>query len=524
MIYLICFISGVLSSLPLLFDCLFPLSWVSLAPMFYVLIQKKPLYRYGLIWGIGYYGVLYYWFIYLYPLDFAGFGNIESVAVIALAWIGLALFQSAGTALIAPLFGLTKGAAFFVYPFTLASAWALLEWLQTQTWLGVPFMRMALSQCSFLPMIQSAVLLGSLFTGFLIALVNGFFAVAYIELKKQKQINRYAIGALSIALSIMMLNLAFGIIRLSYYTDTGEQVHVALIQGNIASGDKWLDNSVYDSVALYDKLTREAFAEYGPDIVLWPETVINVTLKSNPVLIDLVSKTATETETVILTGTFDRRLNDQTGAVETYNAICAFYPDGSVGDVSYYKRHPVPFGEYLPMADIMEIILPMLANMNVFSSDITPGTESALIQTEFGKIGGLVCFDSIYETLTIASIRDGAQIIGLVTNDSWYRDSAAVYQHNKHAQLRAVETGRYVARAANTGISSIIKPTGGITTSLPPLESGYIKGEVYFYDNLTPYMRMGNIIVLISGIICIGGIIINVYDKSRRRNVFPHNT
>ncbi|MDD4773171.1 MAG: apolipoprotein N-acyltransferase [Eubacteriales bacterium] len=510
MMYLICLISGVLSSLPLLFDFLFPLSWISMAPMFYVLIQKKPLYRYGLIWGIGYYGVLYYWFTCLYPMDFAGFDNMQSVAVIALAWIGLSLLQSAGTALIAPLFGLTKGVHMLVYPFTLAGAWTLLEWLQTQTWLGVPFMRMALSQCSFLPMIQSASLLGSLFTGFLIALVNGFFAVAYIGFKKQKRINRYVVCALS----IMLLNFAFGIFRLGIYTDTGEPVRVSLIQGNIASGEKWRDNSVYDSAALYDKLTREA-SEYNPDIVLWPETVINVTLKSNPVLIDLISKTAVETEAVILTGTFDRLLNDETGEAESYNAICVFYSDGSMGDVSYYKRHPVPFGEYLPMADIIEIVLPVLAGMNVFSSDITAGTDSALIETEFGKIGGLVCFDSIYETLTIESVRDGAQLIALVTNDSWYRDSAAVYQHNKHAQLRAVETGRYIARAANTGISSIIKPTGEITASLQPLESGYIPGEVYFYDNLTPYMRTGNIIVFISGIICVGGMIIKYRDKSR---------
>jgi apolipoprotein N-acyltransferase len=462
MIYLICLISGVLSSLPLLFDFLYPLSWLALAPMFYVFIQKKPLYRCALMWGFGYYGVLYYWFICLYPMDFAGLNNTQSIAAVATAWIGLSLLQSFGTAFIAPLFRLTKSGYRWLYPFTLAGAWTILEWAQTQTWMGVPFFRIALTQCASLPMIQSASLFGSLFTGFLIALVNGFFAVAYIEFKKKKRVNRWAVTALS----VIAVNFIFGIAALAVYHDNGEPVRVALIQGNIASGEKWRDNSVYDSADLYDKLTREAAAEYDPDIVLWPETVINVTVKSNPLLYNIISKAAADTGAVILAGSFDRITNEVTGKVNLYNAIVTFYPDGSIGEAPYYKRHLVPFGEYLPMADLIKTVLPVLSEMNVFSDDLTPGTNSALIETGFGKIGGLVCFDSIYETLALSSVRDGAQLIGLITNDSWYRDSAAVYQHNKHAQLRAVENGRYVARAANTGISSIIKPTGEIVSSM----------------------------------------------------------
>lgn len=512
MIYLICFISGVLSSLPLLFDFLFPLSWLALTPLFYVFIKRKPLFRCALMWGFGYYGVLYYWFTSLYPMDFAGLDNTQSIAVVAVAWIGLALLQSFGTAFIAPLFRLTKGSRIWLYPLSLAGIWTLLEWTQTQTWLGVPFFRIALSQCAFLPMIQSASLLGSLFTGFLIALVNGLFAVAFIEYKKIKRVNRYAVTALS----LIAVNLIFGITVISVYKDQGEPIRVALIQGNIASGEKWRENSVYDSVDLYDRLTREAAAEYSPDIVLWPETVITVTVKTNPIISDIIKKISADTGAVILTGSFDRLPNAETGKNDSYNAIITFYPEGSVGEKPYYKRHLVPFGEYLPMADLVKIVLPVLAEMNVFSDDLSPGINSALIETDYGSIGGLICFDSIYENLTLSSVRDGAQIIGLVTNDSWYRDTAAVYQHNKHAQLRAVETGRYILRAANTGISSIIKPTGEIVSSLPPLERGYVTGEAYFYDNMTLYTRLGNIIVLISGFICATAFVIKISDKNKR--------
>lgn len=139
MIYLLCLISGILSSLPFLFDFLFPLSWFALTPLFCVFIKKKSLYRYGLMWGFGFYGVLYYWFTSLYPMDFAGFDNSQSIAVIAVAWIGLTLLQSVSTAFIAPLFRLIKGNRVWLYPLSLAGLWTLLEWVQTQTWLGVPF-------------------------------------------------------------------------------------------------------------------------------------------------------------------------------------------------------------------------------------------------------------------------------------------------------------------------------------------------------------------------------------------------
>lgn len=376
------------------------------------------------------------------------------------------------------------------------------------------FFRLALSQCAFLPMIQSASLLGSLFTGFLIALVNGYLAVAFIEYKNLKRRYLYT----SVALMLVSANLLFGIIVLSVYTDKGEPVRAALIQGNIASGEKWRDNSVYDSAERYVKLTGEAAVEFDPDIVLWPETVINVTVRANPILRDLIKKTASDTGAVILAGSFDRILNPETEQVDTYNAIVTFYPDGSIGELPYYKRHLVPFGEYLPMAGVIRVVLPVLAEMNVFADDLSPGIDSALIETVYGNIGGLVCFDSIYETLTLSSVRDGAQIIGLVTNDSWYRDTASVYQHNKHAQLRAVETGRYVLRAANTGISSIIKPTGEIASSLPPLELGYITGEVYMKDIITPYVYLGNIIVLISGLIAAAAGVIKIADINKRRH------
>jgi apolipoprotein N-acyltransferase len=161
--------------------------------------------------------------------------------------------------------------------------------------------------------------------------------------------------------------------------------------------------------------------------------------------------------------------------------------------------------------------------MNLFSNDLTNGSDSALWDTELGKIGALVCFDSIYETLTLDSVRDGAEIMILSTNDSWYKDSAAVYQHNGHAVLRAIETGRSFVRAANTGISSIIEPNGEIVTLREPLVKGYAAAEVSTHCHTTPYSVIGNLIVWLSLLYLAVLVSLRIRDAVAKRKIADHS-
>ena len=153
------------------------------------------------------------------------------------------------------------------------------------------------------------------------------------------------------------------------------------------------------------------------------------------------------------------------------------------------------------LSELVEALVPQLTEISMLGEDLVAGEDSEVVETELGRIGGLVCFDSIYENLALDSARDGAQIIVLGTNDSWFLDSAAVYMHNAQAKLRAVETGRYVVRAANTGISSIITPNGVVLDEEPPLVGGYVISDVAMRDNATVYSVIGNLFVytLIAG-------------------------
>lgn len=491
MSYLIALAAGLLTALPLLFDELFLLPWFSLVPLFWIAQEKKAAYRHGLVFSLGYYAILYHWFCYLYPMDFAGFDKTGSILVVAVAWVGMSLMQGIGTAFV-PFFyrRLTENRRPILAPFAAASLWCVMEWLQTQFWFGVPWGRLAVTQYTKLPLIQSASLFGSLGVGFLMVLVNGFLALGIESLRKTRNPKQPAI---LVAILLFVTNFAFGLVAMHVPT-RGENTFVAAaIQGNIASGDKWADDSLSTSLAIYTTLTEQAVKESGASLVVWPETVITADLAApGSSARTAISELAERTGVHIAVGAYD------TENGSTYNAVYLFEPDGTVNGSVYRKRHPVPFGEYLPMRGVMEALLPFLGEINMLSSDLEAGDSPALFESDLGTMGALICFDSIYETLTLDSVRQGAQLMLLSTNDSWYKDSAAVYQHNGHAILRAVETGRPIVRAANTGISSVLSEKGEVLSHLDPLISGYVAHEVTSCSRTTLYTVIGNLIVWVS--------------------------
>ena len=156
----------------------------------------------------------------------------------------------------------------------------------------------------------------------------------------------------------------------------------------------------------------------------------------------------------------------------------------------------VPFGEYVPMRDLIVTVIPPLAEFSdVMDNNLVAGTDSALQTTEWGKIGGLLCFDSIYESLALDSVRDGAELLILSSNDSWFYNSAAIYQHESQAMIRAIETGRYLVRSGNTGISTVVTDKGEHLVWIDALTDGYAVTDVELKTNTTLYTHIGNLFV-----------------------------
>ncbi|MBR2019511.1 MAG: apolipoprotein N-acyltransferase [Clostridia bacterium] len=492
------------TALTLIFPQIGLLEWITMIPLMigvYRLCEDstcslKKAYGYGFVTVYVFYFIIYHWITYLYPLDFLGMDAGSSLAIIAAGWLGLPLLQALLGGFLFLLFRLLHKIGLFAQkpllrPFLFAALWVIFEWSSTLGWTGVPWGRLCLGQSELLPILQSSALLGSYFVTWLIVAVNGLAAYAILY-------HGRTLLCTALAASLFLANLLYGAIAVSAPADTtGETVRVAVVQGNINSHDKWAPDSMDMIRQIYGDYTRRA-AEDGAELVIWPETTFPFVLTPASSIGRFVSSLARECNIALVVGALHY---DEEGNL--YNALFWVEPDGTVCNEVYAKRHLVPFGEYVPMRDLIMTLIPPLANVSALDEDLTPGNDPALFDSEWGRVGSLICFDSIYEQLTLDSVRNGAELMILSSNDSWFFDSAAVYQHQVQAQLRAIESGRYLVRSGNTGVSAVISPKGECLAWIDPLVDGYAVAEVQMINSDTLYTKVGNLFVSL----CIGTVV-----------------
>ncbi len=499
-------LGALLTGFTLVFPVLGFLEWFTMIPIFLGVfslaerenVKLRRYYLFGFLTVFVYYVVNYHWFCALYPLDFAGLDPLAALVVIAAGWFGLSLLQALPGGLVFLFWGwMQKKGVFDRYailrPITLGALWVIFEWSSTLHWTGVPWGRLCLGQSEYLPVLQTASLFGSYLISFLILLVNGLLAYALFYLSANR---KKAIVCSVTAVSLALANLILGVGLYFLKTPSEERVRVAVIQGNMSSHEKWGGDSERLTKQIYGEKTRLA-AKEGAAVVLWPETAFPNKLNAsyNRDLAVFVSSLARECRVTLIIGAL---YEDEEG--NTYNALYYVDPDGRISKDVYAKRHLVPFGEYVPMRDLIMTLIPPLSEISMLKTDLCEGTDSALFDTPYGKMGSLICFDSIYEQLTLDSVRDGAELMLLSSNDSWFFDSAAIYQHEAQARLRAIENGRYLARSGNTGISSIVSDKGEHLVYIEPLVEGYGVADVEMKSARTLYSCVGNLLIYV----CIG--------------------
>ena len=552
---LILLLFGALTALPFLVGKLWFISWFSLIPLAYRFLahsdgmRLRTAFGSGYLFGMGYFGVMYHWFTAFYPMDFAGLTPNESIGVIALCWFGLSTLHSLelGTAML--VYRLVKPSKNrpYIGVLTLSACWATFEWLQTIGWRGVPWGRLALSQWDVLPMIQSASLFGGVFVSAIMVAFNGLMAVVVLKYKAHNAEDPHFIRTATdgikevlikawrravslfksetavriyscVAVGIFALNLLFGVVRMAAYDETeGRAVKVGAIQGNISSLDKWADNSVSNSTSVYLDLTRRCVEETGAELVLWAETSIPVMIDKYTSYKRKIANTADELDITIIIGSFENKVNPDTGELDEYNALIAFLPDGSELDTRYYKRHLVPFAESLPLESFIRTFLPILVELNLISEPLAAGTSANIFKTPVGNVGGIICFDSIFPELSVDAVRNGAELLAVSTNDSWFADSGALQQHNHQSAMRAIETGRYVVRSANTGVSSVITSEGVYLDQLEPLVEGYAAATVYMRSDSTLYVIIGDAFAYLCAAFVAVSLGYGVYRKVRQK-------
>lgn len=494
--YIFLAVSGILTCLPLVFTSLGFLQWVSMSLFAIVIISEadgevryKAFYKYGFVYFMCFYLTAFHWFVNLYPLSFVeGMTKGAAAVVVALAWVGLSLLQTLLSAFVPVLIALLARRGLckrhkMLLPIGAASIYVVFEWMQTLTWAGVPWARLAIGQTAASAMIKTASLFGSYFISFLIVLVGFYIAMAMLFANKRRL-------SLVICATVVVANAATGSILMLTERNDGKRIKAAALQLNVSSQEKWWG----DLDLIKGRLEKYALmaAEEGAELIVASESVLPIDVIKGGGTYEFLRELARKCNATLIVGCF----TEAEGGSK--NSLLLIDPEGNVSDTVYSKRHLVPFGEYVPMRDIIEALVPPLADISMLGEDIIAGEGTEIYDTELGKIGSLICFDSIYENLTLRTVRDGADLIVLSTNDSWFLDSAALRMHNAQAMLRAVESGRYIVRSANTGISSIISPNGEMLDSEGALVEGYAIADIYTSDSITLYSVVGNLIVWLS--------------------------
>lgn len=480
--YLLLILLGTINSLPFIFDKASLISWISFAPFLFIVAKNYSLFNNGkeLFYSIfffffSYYLGAYHFFLALYPMTFAGIGKLLSAILLLLAWV---LLSGVHSFLVSALsFYLIRHLkSCFVKAFSVAILFVLFEYILSVGPLAFPWARFSLLQSNTPVLIQAASFFGPYFVDFLMMMTNSLVAASFLSDKK--------ILFLIASIILFLSNLVFGIVYSNKERNTDAKTNVALIQGNVLTDSKWDGASSYD---IYMSETLELQGSH--DIIVWSETAIPTELNTSQKISRELVSFARYFDKEMIVGAF---YSDGRGSI--YNGAY-LVDDSGISEEVYFKRKLVPFGEYLPLRKMISAFS-FFDGINLYLSDLSEGDTPVAFVTKRGKIGTLICFDSVFQNLARDTVKKGAELIVILTNDSWYKDFPAVHQHNAQAVWRAVENGRCVVRCANSGISSFIMPNGKIASSLPPLTRGTLSEEVYFLSEFTLYTNIGDVIIL----------------------------
>lgn len=422
----------------------------------------------GWLFGLGQFGVGVYW-VYISIHTFGHAPVIVTLGLTVMFIAFLALYPALLGGLSVRWFpGDDRWRRLLVWP----AAWALLEWLRGWVLTGFPWLSIGYSQTDT-PLAGYAAVLGVFGVSWLLALC----AAAVTLLPRFSAV-------------LLLLGVIGGGVALEHIAWThavGKPRKVALIQANISQAVKWQAEQREPTLELYRNLTR---AHWDNDLIVWPETAV-------PIFYDQVAQTfiaemqaeARAHHVDLLIGI---PVQDAAGN-RYYNAMMSL---GTQQDF-YRKRHLVPFGEYLPLRPALGWLLDYL---QIPMSDFSAGPSRQTLLHAAGYPAGLsICYEDAFGEETIMDLPAAAYLVN-VSNDAWFGDSLAPHQHLQIARMRALETGRYLLRATNTGISAIIGPHGQILARSPQFQATVVTGAMQPMAGATPYVRWGNhaIVTLLS--------------------------
>ena len=354
------------------------------------------------------------------------------------------------------------------------ASWVVFEWLQGYVMTGFAWMQLGYTQIDA-PLSGFAPLAGNHAVAGVVAITAGALVVG-IKYRNLLAVKRL----LMIAVFIIALWVFAGILKhIDWTENAGEPIKVSLVQGNIAQKDKWKPQLKKPTMELYRDLT---LAQHEADLIVWPETSVPDYLHRAAPYIQQLEREMVLRDADLILGIFIR--DDDKGLL---NSVVS-----ARGGV-YHKRHLVPLGEYIPLRFLIEFFNRFV---KIPMSDIASGDEDQPLLTAAGlPLGISICFEDAFARDVIADLPE-AELLVNVSNDAWFEDSHEPHQHHAIARMRALESGRYMVRSTNTGITSLIGPHGEVVKQLPQFETAVLSGEVRPLAGATPYVRWGDWLIV----------------------------
>ncbi len=410
-------------------------------------------------------------------------------------------------------------AALYLFPFF----WVAFEYMYSITDLRFPWLMLSNSLPYFNWFIQFADIIGAYGISLLILYINIFL---YLFIKSYLMKKRDNLLYAAVAVLLFIVPVIYGVYKTSTFEHSGKRIKVGLIQPNLNPWDKWEAGNLDEQLNLYLSLSQKA-VEQGAKLIVWPESALPVYLLSGNYFneVEKIHQFTDSNNVYLMTGMPDatfyfnldkappdaKKIKSGDAAYTSYNSILLFTPFSSSVQ-KYGKIKLVPFGEKVPFVEYLPF-LGDLIKWQVGISSWNVGKEKTIFDLMNFKAAGVICFESIYPDFVAEFVNKDAQLLVVVTNDSWYGYSSGPFQHKEISILRAIENRRTVIRAANGGISCIIDPLGRTVSQTKLFTKNVLVGYAELRDEKTFFSRYPLIIPLISLSLSIFFILIFVIKK-----------
>ena len=428
--------------------------------------KGKPFF-YGWLYGLGLFGAGVTW-VYV-SINTYGHASPPLAGTLTLVFVaGLALFQGFQFW----LFYKIRTRNVYLNALVFLVVWVISDAFRTDFLTGFPWLFLGYGHLES-PLSGWAPVIG---VYGITAIVIATSLAAYLLLSTQRTKALWLGFGATIALWIG----GFALQGTQWTQESGETLEVTLLQLNIPQEKKWLPSQRRKTLRMLDEMTSE---NWDKDVVFWPETAVPMLLDQAMPLLKRIEKEANQTNTNIITGIPYREIDRKARTETLHNSIYSF----GQGTGIYHKQKLVPFGEYVPLQDLLR---GLIAFFDLPMSDFRPGPkEQDLLESKGNKVAPFICYEVVYPDFVAERAREADYLL-TISNDAWFGTSIGPLQHLQMAQMRALENGRYMVRATNNGVTAMIDHEGKIVAQSEQFVVDALDATIKIYEGSTPYSKV----------------------------------